>query len=89
VKFSEVDWPALYARVCAQTGWTWEYVGQHLTLPRLAALNKYWQHNPPLHLGAGLPGGLGAGPAREAPADNLEALHAFAADFQALGGRMG
>lgn len=26
------------ARVCCATGWTWEYVGQFCTLPRLYAL---------------------------------------------------
>ncbi len=31
-------------------GWTWEYVDDCMTLPRLAALNKYQQQHPPLHI---------------------------------------
>lgn len=34
----------------ASTGWTWDYIGDHLDLPRLAALNKYWRLYPPVHL---------------------------------------
>ena len=30
-------------------GWTWEYIDQNMTLPRLTALNKYWQKYPPVH----------------------------------------
>jgi hypothetical protein len=30
-------------------GWTWEYVDEHMTLPRLAAIVKYHNTNPPLH----------------------------------------
>jgi hypothetical protein len=29
--------------------WTWEYIDEHMTLPRLDALNEYWRRNPPLH----------------------------------------
>ena len=31
-------------------GWTWEYVDDYMTLPRLNQLAKYWKENPPLHL---------------------------------------
>jgi hypothetical protein len=30
-------------------GWTWEYVDQHMTLPRLSILNRYWKKHPPVH----------------------------------------
>ena len=39
----------MYAHVIACTGWTWDYVAEHLDLPRLKALNLYWADNPPLH----------------------------------------
>lgn len=29
------------------TGWTWTYIDQHVTLPQVAALRAYWQHQPP------------------------------------------
>lgn len=28
-------------------GWTWEYVDDHMTLPRLAAIKKYQANNTP------------------------------------------
>jgi len=30
-------------------GWTWEYIDEHMTLPRLDAMKDYWNDNPPLH----------------------------------------
>ena len=42
------DWGYLYARVISLTGWTWEYVGQHLTLPRLYEMQRYWEQHPPV-----------------------------------------
>lgn len=38
----------MYARVCDATGWTWDYVGQCLTLPRLRALMRRWAKVPPV-----------------------------------------
>lgn len=43
-----MNWDAVYARVASATGWTWEYIGQALTLPRLYALWEYWQGSPPV-----------------------------------------
>lgn len=31
-------------------GWSWEYIDEHMTLPRLAALTRYWDQFPPLHV---------------------------------------
>lgn len=31
------------------TGWTWEYIDDFMTLPRLFALSSYWQDSPPIH----------------------------------------
>jgi len=44
------DWGELYAHVIAVTGWTWDYIAEHVDLPRLEALNRYWTQLPPLHL---------------------------------------
>lgn len=38
----------MYARLCSATGWTWEYVGQCVTLPRLHAFLEYWRSVPPV-----------------------------------------
>lgn len=34
----------------ASTGWTWDYISEHVDLPRLAALNDYWSAHPPVHV---------------------------------------
>lgn len=31
------------------TGWTWEYIDDNMTIPRLQAMSDYWQEHPPLH----------------------------------------
>ena len=42
------DWGYLYARIISQTGWTWEYIGQNMTLPRLYEMQRYWEQHPPV-----------------------------------------
>ncbi len=39
----------MYARIASATGWTWEYIGQCLTLPRVYALFEYWKQCPPVN----------------------------------------
>jgi hypothetical protein len=34
----------------ACTGWTWEYIDNHMTVPRLSAMTRYWNQNPPVHV---------------------------------------
>jgi hypothetical protein len=64
---SEVDWGEVYAMIATHTGWPWEYIGEHVTLPRLQHLSKYWLINPPGgHLAAFL-GLLRAGETAPAP----------------------
>ncbi len=45
-----IDWDDIYVHLIACTGWTWDYIDQHMTLPRLIAMNSYWTEHPPLHL---------------------------------------
>ncbi|STZ77344.1 hypothetical protein [Bergeriella denitrificans] len=40
----------MIAHVCAATGWTWDYVAEHIDLPRLKHLGNYWKQHPPVHL---------------------------------------
>lgn len=47
---AELSWDALYAYLVNATGWTWETIRWELDLPRLAALSKYWEDMPPLHI---------------------------------------
>jgi len=38
-------------------GWTWEYIDDHMTMPRFNAMQRYWSKHPPLHiLAAGMAG---------------------------------
>jgi hypothetical protein len=48
----------MYAYVAAATGWTWEYIGEQLTLPRLYALMDHWKRYPPAHVTAALFAGI-------------------------------
>jgi len=36
--------------VALSTGWTIDYVGWNIDLPRLISLNKYWKKTPPVHV---------------------------------------
>jgi hypothetical protein len=76
----------LYAHLVASTGWTWEYIDERLTLPRLKALNRYWAHSPPPHIL--LRHALGFKPAiRTSQAANSEQdLQVFMQHFRAAGG---
>lgn len=39
----------MFARICANTGWTWSYVREHVDLPTLEALEQEWLDQPPVH----------------------------------------
>lgn len=36
--------------ISMSTGWTLEYVGWNIDLPRLITMNKYWLNHPPMHI---------------------------------------
>ena len=77
------------------TGWTWEYIGQHLTLPRLYEMQRYWEQHPPVgdlmaaYLGykapVGAPGPVAQGDPAGRPYGSLEELMAV---FGASGGKV-
>lgn len=50
----------MIAHVAAATGWTWDYISEHVDLPRLAALNDYWSVHPPVHVMVAAYLGIGA-----------------------------
>ena len=89
MRLSEVNWDELRAHVVTHTGWPWEYVGEHMTLPRLTALNKYWEKNPP---GGGLGALLGLGsvvPASAPEPQEEGTLEDLIGCWTAAGGSMG
>jgi hypothetical protein len=46
-----VDWDALYAHLLACfPGWTWEYIDEQMTIPRLEAITAYQREFPPQHV---------------------------------------
>jgi hypothetical protein len=45
-----MTWGELYALFCVETGWTWEYVDEEMTLPRADEFVKLWKITPPLRL---------------------------------------
>lgn len=74
----------IIAYVCAMTGWTWDYVADHITLPRLATLQRQWLKYPPAALVAGLnmiPASGAAPAAAAAPSSDLDELTSFAQLF--------
>jgi hypothetical protein len=52
------DWDSIYAKTITATGWTWEYIDEFLTLPRLNALFEHWAEYPPVHITAALFAGI-------------------------------
>ena len=45
-----MNWGELVAGICASTGWTWDYVLEHMDFPRLEALREQWRQFPPLNV---------------------------------------
>ena len=43
-----MTWGELYALFCVETGWTWEYVDEEMTLPRCDGFVALWKQTPPL-----------------------------------------
>jgi len=37
-----IDWDFLYAHLIVQLHWSWEYIDEYMTFPRLQALADYW-----------------------------------------------
>jgi hypothetical protein len=70
----------------ACTGWTWEYIDNHMTIPRLSTMTRYWSQNPPVHvlvaeyMGYEAPAVTPAGNATP-PAPSQEAIETLMANF--------
>lgn len=39
----------MYTRLASAFGWTWEYIDEYVTVPRLIEITEYWKQVPPLH----------------------------------------
>lgn len=63
-----MNWQLLTAQLCTVMGWTWEYVEEHMTLPRLYALIETWKQQPPAAVSlANIARALGWQPAAATP----------------------
>ncbi len=92
------DWGLIRARVASLTGWTWEYIGAQLTLPRLYELERYWAAHPPVgdlvgaYLGYKAPSSTGLKPVPPGtpppPGSGYGTLEELVADFRSLGGQV-
>ena len=40
----------MIVHVAISCGWTLDYVSDHIDLPKLETLNKYWRRFPPMHV---------------------------------------
>ncbi len=45
-----IDWDGIYTELVTATGWTWEYIDETMTIPRLNGMRKYWESYPPTHI---------------------------------------
>lgn len=44
-----MSWDGIYARLSCATGWTFEYIDEYMTLPRLQGFAEYWKEAPPVN----------------------------------------
>ena len=75
----------MYSFLVAATGWTWDYIDEHMTFSRYQALCAYYEANPPVHLmmkqyfAALVKSGGGEIQTKEPPKDGAEILKDFPA----------
>lgn len=66
------------------TGWSWEYIDEYMTLPRLSGMMEYWNEHPPLHIL--LAAFMGVKPSRRGrPSVSNQNPDQIMADFAAAG----
>lgn len=58
-----MDWGEIFNDLAQAYGWTWDYIGNAVTLPVLSEIYIAWGRRPPLHWMAASYFGIGAGPA--------------------------
>lgn len=80
------DWNYIYSELIMVTGWTWEYIDDQMTLPRLYGLYEYWRDHPPLH--ALVAAFLGVKPSPKPESKQENTLDQMIGDFAIAGMRM-
>ena len=70
-----------------RTHWNWEYIDDHMDIPRLLKMNKFWRSNPPLrdmvqaYLGIQPPD-----PEKDISKQSEDDADAFMREFASIGG---
>jgi hypothetical protein len=81
----------LYTHLATCFGWTFEHIGQTMTLPRLRGMVRYWKDHPPLHVLAAayvLGADKGKGKAAAAQPNQTGSLKDLMREFGAAGGHI-
>jgi hypothetical protein len=81
------DWGFICSDLITITGWTWEYIDEFMTLPRLYDLSRYWRDYPPIHALIGA--FLGVKPSVKSEQKEKESIDQIIADFSAAGISLG
>ena len=73
------------------TGWSWDTIDREMDLIRFAAMSRYWDRHPPLHLMVqsylGIKPVVSSSASRQRETDNTEQdVQEFAEMFSAAGG---
>ena len=74
----------MYARIACTTGWTWEYIGQCLTLPRVYAMVQYWKASPPVNEAVAAYLGIGDKATVEQPITDAKRVQSVIADVRRM-----
>ncbi len=69
-----------------RTGWSWEYIDDHMDIPRLLKMNKFWRENPPLREMVQAYLGIKIEPVKDAGQQSEQDAEAFIRDFASIGG---
>lgn len=67
------------------TGWSWEYIDEYMTLPRLYGMMEYWQEHPPVHILMAAKLGLKSRRSRRKSSPKNEDMEKMISDFAGAG----
>jgi hypothetical protein len=62
----------IYTHLMTITGWSWEYIDDYMTLPRLFEMMDYWAEHPPLHIVLAAFAGIKPSKKKQAPVSNQD-----------------
>ncbi len=69
-----------------RTGWSWEYIDDHMDIPRLLKMNKFWRENPPLRDMVQAYLGIQIETEKDAGQQSEQDAESFMREFASIGG---